>query len=113
MAKLTIIPDVSQVKGLEDLKLFTAMALKSIVTEFNGRIDFVSNINAAGPYSATFANGTDAVTVRHGLGRIPLGFLVINLNAGIVVFKPATAQWTSQQIQLQATAAGVATFYVV
>lgn len=113
MAKLTVIPDVSQVKGLEELKKFTAMNFKTIVNEINGRLNFVQNVEAAGPYEVEFLNGTDVVNVKHSLGRVPAGFLVISLDSGIVVFKPATSVWTSLQIQLQATAAGIAQIYVV
>lgn len=113
MAKLTVIPDVSQVNGLDEVKKFTAMNFKTIVNEINGRLNFVSNIEAAGPYQVEFPNGSDVVIVTHNLSRVPTGFLVINLDSGIVVFKPATPAWTNSRIYLQATAAGSALIYVV
>lgn len=113
MAKLTVIPDVSQVKGLEDLKLYTSMALRSIINEINGRLDFVENVRAAGPYDVEFLNASDVTIVDHKLNRVPTGFLVISLDSGIVVFKPASPEWSSSRIYLQATAAGNAKIYVV
>jgi hypothetical protein len=49
----------------------------------------------------------------YDFGKIPQGFLVISLDSGIVVFKPASPEWSSSRIYLQATAAGNALIYVV
>lgn len=113
MAKVQIQPTLTNANGLEEVKRFGDMITQAIIRELNGRLQFVANIAAAGPYEVTFVNGTDPVQVRHSFGQVPQGFLVINLSAGIFVYKPASFEWTTTRIWLQASAAGVATIYLV
>ena len=51
-------------------------------------------------------------TVAHGLGKVPTGFLVYNLDKGSVVYDSGTA-WTSTNIYLKNTVATVAVKIIV
>ncbi len=113
MARITILPGMSNLDDWESLRRFTSMAVEAITTEVNGRLTFGGNIDASGPHSVTFASASDVQAVAHNLGRIPTGFIVVNLNAGIVVYQPSVPAWLKDQIFLQASGAGTATIYVV
>ena len=113
MARLKVIPDVSQSPSWVELMRFSSMLFQQIVEQINGNLQFGQNIRSAGPYQVEFANGTDPVAVAHNFGAVPSGFLVINLDAGIVVYKPSGLEWTRSQIWLRATSAGSATLYLV
>ena len=113
MAKVKIFPGISQVADWLDLRRFSSMVIDAIVGEVNGRIDFVDNIRASGPHAAIFLSSSSVATITHNLNRVPSGFLVINLNTGISVFKPASPEWSDTKIYLQASGAGTASVYVL
>lgn len=89
------------------------MVVEAIVSEVNGSLDFVQNIRASGPSTVVFPNSTDIVTVTHTLNRVPLGFIVINLDAAITLYKPASPAWETGKIYLKSSGAGTAIIYVV
>jgi hypothetical protein len=45
-------------------------------------------------------------SIEHGLGTIPLGYLVISRDATVVVYK-STTPWDTDHIYLKGTASGV------
>lgn len=52
-------------------------------------------------------------SISHGLGRIPKGFIVLSVNAGVVIYKSTTA-WTSKVIYLKCSGPSVAyTLFIV
>lgn len=115
MSRLKVIPDLSQLTTLGDVTKYVSAALQAIYREFNGRITFVDNVAASGPLTATFPNGSTPVNVMHSLNKVPVGFIVINLNAGISVYQPSLVSypWTATQVTLQASGAGTVMFYVI
>lgn len=113
MARVTILPGLSQVKSWEDLRRFTSMVIEAIASEVNGKLDIGQNLRTSGPHSVTFASASDVQALPHTLNRVPQGIMVINLNSAIVVYQPASPAWSANTIYLQASGAGTATLYVV
>lgn len=113
MAKVVIRPGMSNLKEWEELRRFTSMGFESLVDEVNGRLDFVANIRASGPHTVTFQTSADIMTITHNLGKVPQGFLMIDLNAGEVVYRPISPVWTAQKAYLQASGAVTATVLII
>jgi len=49
----------------------------------------------------SFGTAGDELTIEHGLGYIPVGFIVINANIAMSVFSTGTP-WDTESIYLQA-----------
>lgn len=62
----------------------------------NVDVDIVSFTSSATPDAEN--------TVSHGLGKVPAGFIVVNLNKGAVVYDSGTA-WTESSIYLKCNTA--------
>lgn len=77
-----------------------------------GRVRFGNNTdgafgeNVSGQFQIVTDTGTadTQFTVSHGIGAVPIGFLVLNINKGGVVYDSGTA-WTSTNIYLKCTTA--------
>ena len=89
MGKVTVSVDVWNVSDLEQLKRFTGGALRSLVDQVNGRISFQENIQAR-VVEFSFESTSIDYIVPHGLGYIPLGFVVINQNAAAILYSYKT-----------------------
>jgi hypothetical protein len=78
---------------------------------FKGRIRFGTGTdgdrgdNISGEWQVvTSADANTEFEVTHGLGAVPIGFLVINVDKGSVIYDSGTA-WTATSIFLKATEA--------
>lgn len=109
MSTVKIRPIVTNVSTWEELRRFTAMALQSLIQTINGGLEFGFNIHSSRVVAALT---TTEVRVPHRLDKVPTGFIVINLDAGEVVFSGVTP-WTATEIYLQATGAVNATIEVI
>lgn len=113
MARVNFVAKLIQrVEGVEEVRRWTTAALNAIIGQVNGRLDFVDNVRAAGPYDLTF-NGTDYVTVNHNLGRTPVGFILLKIDADETVYVPAAPPWTDTDVFLIASGPCVARVYLV
>ncbi len=82
----------------------------------NGRVRFGSGVdgergeNMAGEFQVYTSNGSADTedTVAHGLGAVPIGYIVIKQDKGSIVYDSGTA-WTSTNIYLKQTGTSVAT----
>lgn len=109
MARVNNISTLIQgVNSIEGLRRFVANALDSILTQFNGKLDFGDNIRSFGPVAVEFSN-TLPMKINHGLGRTPIGYFVVGLSAAAIVFNPdrASFPWTDTQIFLQSNTASI------
>lgn len=116
MAKVNNVQTMLQnVATWEDARRYVSEALTSILTQFNGKIDFGDNIRSAGPITVSFPNSSAVLAVSHSLGRIPTGYIILTQSAAGNVLVPAGANyaWTSSFMFLQASAAMNVTFYAV
>lgn len=114
MARVKIFNSFNNLDPKEFIRWCSAFVI-DLVTQFNGKIDFVENIRASGIHEVVFIDSADIVSVPHNLGRVPDGFIVINLSAPITVYKPAGAAygWTDTTIYLQASAGATASIYII
>lgn len=94
---------------------FLANYIESLTQEFNGRIEFQTNIRSSPLLEVVFANSSDIQEISHNLGFVPRGTLNVKLNADANVYAPVGAQytWTSEKIYLQASAAVTVKLYII
>ena len=115
MAKVGVFSTLSNIRSVSEFMRFASTLMTKLTTEFNGQIDFVENIRAAGPYEIEFPDSSTVKTIEHNLGRLPDGFLVIDRDASAVIYRPSDARYefTDKKIFLKASAAATATIYVI
>lgn len=109
MARVNNISTLIQgVNSIEGLRRFVANALDSILTQFNGKLDFGDNVRTFGPVSIEFT-GTLPTKVNHGLGRTPIGYFIVGLDAAAIIYNPdrTSFPWTDTQIFLQSNTANI------
>lgn len=97
----------SNLGNLTDFKAaarFFAAFIQEATQVINGRLNFVSNFEAAGPYEVSFPTPGAAVAVNHSLGKVPSGYLVVNQSGLFSVGRPSGLAWTNKTIYLCATA---------
>lgn len=113
MSTIKLQPNLTNCKTWEDLRRWADIAIQAIQRTVNGQLEFGFNIRAT--KVDVVLTGSTPVRVEHGLGRVPIGFIVINLDAGEVVYKaPGDAYaWTESYIYLVSTAAVNATIEVI
>jgi len=86
--------------------------VKNLFLLSQGRIRFGSGTdgdrgeNISGEFQVYTSNGTPntADSIIHTLGSVPVGFIVINLDKGAVIYDSGTA-WTTTTISLKSTVA--------
>jgi len=73
----------------------------------------LSNFKSKRLSRAVFAEADKEVSVKHQLGLVPEGFLLINLDKEAIVWDSGRP-WTNNNIYLKSNTAGLrATFYIV
>jgi hypothetical protein len=88
----------------------------NIVSVLNGRVRFGvggdgdRGENIAGEFQVYTSNGSADTedVVAHGLGSVPVGYIVIKQDKGSIVYDSGTS-WTSTNIYLKQTGTSVAT----
>lgn len=124
MAKVKIFSQMSELIDANSFRRFVSALVADIVQKMNGTLSFVENIRATGggdkdnpsrPLGVTFPSSSDVLAVKHNLGFVPNGFLVVKLNSPEVVYAPTASayEWTSDTIYLQASGAVTASIYVI
>ncbi len=115
MAKVTFIPTFNYVDDTKKLSDLIAGFLGQLTSEFNGQLDFGTNIRSSALMGVTFLSSSIVVPVTHSLRTIPSGILMMKQDAAGSVYAPTGAQyaWTSRQIYLQASAAMNVSLYVM
>lgn len=115
MGRVKGVPSISEVPTWQELRRYASIAIDRIMGQLNGGLSFGENITASGPSVVTFSGSGNVQMVSHNLGRVPQGFIVVNLDAGITVYQASGAgnAWQSDKIFLTASGAGTATLYVV
>lgn len=103
MSKVTQSMDIAQVKP-EETQRFTDLALKDIAQQINGKLDFATNFNGK-LLSVTFAAANTQVSVAHGLGRVPQGYIITMDDSGVKVFNGTTSN-TATTLYLRASGPG-------
>lgn len=76
MAGIRIFSVFSNLPTFSEFARFVSAWAGEMVQQFNGNIEFVKNIKAAGPYTVTITSG-ETLAIHHTLGRIATGYLLI------------------------------------
>jgi len=109
MSNITASTDFDRVKD-EDLKKHLNLFGEQVLQVLTNGLDFASNFNGK-MLSMTFdAANTDA-SVQHGLGRVPVGYLVYQRSASMVVYDGSVAN-TASTLTLRASSAGTTSLIV-
>ncbi len=101
MSKLTTSTDMTQCKP-EELAKFMDIFCQDVEHTVNGNLDFQTNFDCK-LISITFSAPNISVTVNHGLGRVPSGYIVTSASAATSVYDSTVANTTSA-ISLMASA---------
>lgn len=110
MSQIKAPQSVSQSEDLESLKRFTSQTLDAIISEVNGRLNFVDNIQGT-IQSFVFSGPGVEVSVDHGLGKVPTGYIVISLSTAMTVYDGSTAN-SNIKLYLRSSVAGTARVFV-
>lgn len=109
MSKVQASPDVATVDD-KDIKKYVTLCLSDIVDKVNGKLEL--GVNVIGKLlSITFLAANTDVSVAHGLGRVPAGYIITGSSASMSVYNGSTAN-TASSLILRSSAAGTAGVYV-
>ncbi len=113
MAKVTVPSTLSNITTQSDLQRFLSAFVSQITQQVNGSLQFHANIATTPPIVVGFTSGV--IGVSHGLGRVPGGFLVVNLTAAASIYSPqgAAYAWTANAVYLQSSAGVTATLFLI
>lgn len=115
MSSIRIFNNMSNLDSFESFSRFVSAYINELTTQVNGKLDFISNIRASGPFVIGFTNASNIRGVTHSLGFVPQGFLVINQTASASIYQPQGASygWTDSLVYLQASAGVTASLYII
>jgi len=102
--KLNAVQNVSNVTTVTDLARYTSITLDQIQSILNGGITFVDNFQAS-TISANFTAANTEFQLSHSLGRIPVGYILINASAAMIIYNGGSAN-TANDIFLKSSAIG-------
>ena len=94
-------PETEFDKNLEQELLSFSIELSNIL---NGGVNFPDNFDAEILSVADSGTANTEFTVSHTLKRVPIGFIVLNINKAGVVYDSGTA-WTTSAIYLKCSTA--------
>lgn len=109
MSKLTASYEFDRVKP-EEMPRILELFGEQVTTTVNGQLDFFTNFNCKA-LTITFGAANVDVSAIHGLGRVPVGYLVYSRNASMVVYD-GSVEWSASLLSLRASAAGTAKLIV-
>lgn len=108
--KVKTTQDVSNVDSLEDLVRYTGKVFGDILTEFNGRVDFLDNCRTS-LVSFTFTTANLEYSIPHTLSRVPQGYILVGASVAMSLYNGTSANTTSA-IFLKSNAIGTASILI-
>lgn len=103
MAQIQASTEIVNLQNPEERFRFIQLFLQNTADTVNGNLELSNNFLV--PFkSVLFASANTDVTVNHGLGRVPRGYLIIGVNAASIIYDGA-GEPTSTTIKLKASAA--------
>ncbi len=99
----------------EDLQRFLSNYIDALTQQFNGGIEFQSNIRSSPLTEVIFTGSSDIHEIPHKLGIVPRGTLVVKQNAAASIYAPMgdAYEWTNTKIFLQSSAAVTVNLYII
>ncbi len=102
MSSIQASTDMTQVKP-EELAKFIDLFCQDVAETINGKLDFTTNFNCK-LLSITFGAAATDTGVVHGLGRVPIGYIVTSASAATSVYSGSVSS-SSTSLVLRASAA--------
>lgn len=102
--------DVKAVDSIDDIKRFISQTVAQIITIVNGRITFADNFDGKAIPVTFSALGVDTAVV-HNLGRLSIGYFIINASAPMSIYNGSQAS-TESITYLKSNNPGSATILV-
>lgn len=115
-------PVVSSGGQLTDTQIaYLTDSIRNLIRTLNGRVTFGdgSNSSQSGNIDGhtkevTFTNADTDYEVPHGLGRVPVGIVVLDVNAdGAVVRGGSRGSWSPTRLFVRCNVAGATALFVV
>lgn len=96
-------------------------SIRNIIRTINGRLTFGDGLHSSQSGNidgqvkeVVFANANTDYEVPHGLGRVPIGIIVLDVNAdGAVVRGGSRGSWSPTRMFVRCNTAGVTALFVV
>lgn len=90
----------------------------SIVTDItNIKLAINGNLTFNDNFSGIFVSGTVNTTttsISHGLGSVPIGYIVVNQNSPAIIYSSGTTtQWSASIVYLSASTTTSATLWLI
>lgn len=98
------IPQV--VSDVNELLRYTSIALKDMLTVINGKISLPDNCDTS-LVEAQFIKAASDLSIKHTLGRIPVGYIVVKQSVPMSIYDGASDA-TTGQISLRSSVVGTA-----
>lgn len=92
---------LEQLNSIQDNSLATF--LRAIINSIDGNISFEDNMLSQVVKNIQFSTAAKDIAIEHRLGKIPLGFVVINTKE-FSYFRRGTNLWTDKRIYVQSAA---------
>jgi hypothetical protein len=121
-----MLPDLPPVQSVDGRLTDTQVAyitdsIRNVIRAINGRLRIGdgSNSSQAGNFDGhtkevTFTNANTDYEVPHDLGRVPVGILVLDVNAdGAVVRGGSRGSWSSTRLFVRCNVAGTTALFIV
>jgi hypothetical protein len=121
-----MLPDLPPVQSVDGKLTDTQVAyitdsIRNLIRTINGRLRLGdgSNSSQAGNLDGhtkevTFVNANTDYEVPHGLGRVPVGILVLDVNAdGAVVRGGSRGSWSPTRMFVRCNVAGTTALFIV
>lgn len=106
MGNVNTSPQITNVKDPEERVRFTQICLQGIIDQVNGGLQFVTNITAS-QKTVNFTAANTNLTIEHGLGTTPTGYIPISKTVSMNIFTGTVAK-NATTITLKSSAIGTA-----
>lgn len=123
MGMLADLPPITTVDGKLTPVQITSItdSVRNVIRSFNGKLSFGdgSNSSQSGNIDGhtkevTFVNANTDYEVPHGLGRVPIGLIVLDSNAdGAVIRGSSQGSWSKTRLFVRCNVAGTTGLFVV
>lgn len=108
--KLNKPTDFTNIEEPEKMKSFLTQFAQEIASLVNGNLTLVDNVSP-NLVDAVFPTANAEVSLSHGLGKVPRGYLVASLDAAAIIYNGLTAN-TGDRLYLRASAPVTAKIWV-
>ncbi len=110
MGKLSLNGENPPRKGVQAILDWLASFSKDVTQQINGNLTFQDNIKCEF-LQVSFTTANTDMQIRHRLGRVPAGFLLVSSNAALMIYQGSQAM-TSETVTFRGSAVAAATILI-